>query len=48
MPKLEELIELSKSIAAKWGYVVPQKKEDNSRLLFKELKKFLHGENVWV
>jgi hypothetical protein len=43
-----EAIQSLTTLQAKWGYVVPQKKEDNSRLLFKELKKFLHGENVWV
>ena len=36
------------TLQAKWGYVVPQKKEDNSRLLLKELERFVHGENVWI
>ena len=43
-----ESIQSVTTLQAKWGYVVPQKKEDNSNLLFEELKRFIHGENVWV
>ena len=43
-----ETIQSLTTLQAKWGYVIPQKKEDNSRLLFKELKRFVHGENVWI
>ena len=36
------------ALQTKWEYAWFQKKEDNSTLLLKELKKFVHGENVWV
>jgi phosphoglycolate phosphatase-like HAD superfamily hydrolase len=39
-------IESLSTIQAKWGYVVPEKKEDNSVFLLKELERFIHGENV--
>jgi phosphoglycolate phosphatase-like HAD superfamily hydrolase len=39
-------IEGLSTIQAKWGYVVPAKKEDNSADLLKELERFIHGENV--
>jgi phosphoglycolate phosphatase-like HAD superfamily hydrolase len=39
-------IESLYTIQAKWGYVVPEKKEDNSVFLLKELERFIHGENV--
>jgi phosphoglycolate phosphatase-like HAD superfamily hydrolase len=39
-------IEGLSTIQAKWGYVVPAKKEDNSAVLLKELERFIHGENV--
>jgi phosphoglycolate phosphatase-like HAD superfamily hydrolase len=39
-------IEGLSTIQAKWGYVVPAKKEDNSVVLLKELERFIHGENV--
>jgi phosphoglycolate phosphatase-like HAD superfamily hydrolase len=41
-----ETIEGLSTIQAKWGYVVPTKKEDNSADLLKELERFIHGENV--
>ena len=39
-------IESLSTIQAKWGYVVPEKKEDNSVFLLKELESFIHGKNV--
>jgi hypothetical protein len=39
-------IESLSTIQAKWGYVVPAKKEDNSAVLLKKLERFIHGENV--
>ena len=39
-------IESLSTIQAKWGYVVPGKKEDNSVFLLKELESFIHGKNV--
>ena len=39
-------IESLSTIQAKWGYVVPERKEDNSVFLLKELERFLYGENV--
>ena len=39
-------IENLSTLQAKWGYVVPEKKEDNSAFLLKELERFIHGENV--
>ena len=36
------------ALQAKWGIRGSKKREDNSTLLLKELKKFAHGENVWV
>ena len=41
-----ESIEKLSTIQAKWGYVAPQIKEDNSPLLFKGLKMFIHGQKV--
>lgn len=41
-----ENIECLSTIQAKWGYVVPSKKEDNSAVLLKKLERFIHGENV--
>jgi phosphoglycolate phosphatase-like HAD superfamily hydrolase len=41
-------IESLSTMQAKWGYVVPDKKEDNSAFLLKELERFIHGENVWA
>ena len=41
-----ETISNLSAIQAKWGYVVPEKREDNSILLLKELERFVHGENV--
>ena len=43
-----ETIQSLTTLQAKWGYVVPKKKEDNSLLLLKELERFVHGENVWI
>jgi len=43
-----EAIENVSTLQATWGYVVPEKKEDNSTFLLKELGRFLHGENVWA
>ena len=49
---LEEHLEACRSIKnlltiqAKWGYVVPSTKEDNSASLLQELEKFIQGENV--
>ncbi|MEK9627552.1 MAG: HAD family hydrolase [Nitrospinota bacterium] len=34
------------TIQAKWGYVIPSKKEDNSASLLQELARFIQGENV--
>jgi phosphoglycolate phosphatase-like HAD superfamily hydrolase len=39
-------IESLTTIQAKWGYVVPAKKEDNSAFLLKKLESFIYGENV--
>ena len=39
-------IEALSTIQAKWGYVDPSKKEDNSAFLLKKLENFIHGENV--
>jgi len=36
-------IENLSTIQAKWGYVVPEKKEDNSVFLLKKLERFIHG-----
>ena len=33
---------------ATWGYVEPERKEDNSIFLLKKLGRFMHGENVWA
>ena len=41
-----ESIEKLSTIQAKWGYVAPQIKEDNSLLLFKKLKMFIHGQKI--
>ena len=43
-----KVIENLSTIQAKWGYVAPEKKEDNTAFLLKELEKFIHGNNVWA
>ena len=43
-----EAIENMSTLQATWGYVAPEKKEDNSTFLLKELGRFMHGENVWT
>ena len=35
-------------LQAMWGYVAPDKKEDNSVNILKEIEKFIHGKNVWA
>lgn len=39
-------IEALSTIQAKWGYVDPSKKEDNSTFLLKKLENFIYGKNV--
>ena len=43
-----EAIEGLSTMQAKWGYVIPEKKEDNSVSLLKELEVFINGKNVWA
>ena len=43
-----EAIENVSTLLATWGYVTPDKKEDNSAFFLKELGKFVHGKNVWT
>jgi hypothetical protein len=35
-------------VQACWGYVAPEKKEDNSARIIQETKNFIQGENVWT
>lgn len=35
-------------VQARWGYVTPEIKEDNSASVFQGIEKFVQGENVWA
>ncbi len=41
-------IENLKSIQARWGYVAPEKKEDNSPRIIQCIENLIQGKNVWT
>ena len=41
-------IESLRSIQARWGYVAPEKKEDNSPHIIQCIENLIQGENVWT